>query len=213
MVSTSVCPWQMSLPARKKNGSFYFSNFGCVSKMYNVKTKKRFVLTLFRCVSFLIVFASRMDASGEGIVYVNLDKEQIMKVYISHTYKDAALAKKVATILRTDGLNVWNEEDEIMPGDNWAEKISQALKESEAMVVLLTPAALESKNVRREIEYALGEESYSHRLIPVAVGDPQNLPDEKIPWILKRLNMITLPEQGGSEEDLKQVAEALKTKA
>ena len=136
-----------------------------------------------------------------------------MKVYLSHAYKDADLAKKVATVLKADGLNVWNVEDEILPGDNWAEKTSQALKESEAMVVLLTPEALESRNVRWEIDYALGEESYSHRLIPVIVGNPENLPDEKFPWILKRLHMITLPEQGRNEDDIKQIAEALKAKA
>ncbi|MBD0377559.1 MAG: toll/interleukin-1 receptor domain-containing protein [Flavisolibacter sp.] len=136
-----------------------------------------------------------------------------MKVFISHANKDAALARKIATILKQDGLNVWNEEDEIMPGDNWAEKTSQALNESEAMVVLLTPEALESKNVLREIDYALSEEPYSHRLISVIVGNLEKLPEEKVPWILKRLDMITLPEEGRNEEDIKQIAEALKAKA
>ena len=136
-----------------------------------------------------------------------------MKVYLSHASKDAALARKVATALRADGLFVWNVEEEVLPGDNWAEKTSQALKDSEAMVVLLTPEALESRNVRWEIDYALGDESYSHRLIPVIVGNLESLPDEKLPWILKRLNMITLPEQGRNINELKRIGEALRAKA
>lgn len=133
-----------------------------------------------------------------------------MKVFISHAHKDAALARKVATVLRESGLDVWDEEYEIMPGENWAEKISEALRESEAMVVLLTPEALESSNVLWEIGYALGKESYEKRLIPVIVGNPDMLPKDKIPWILRRLRMVNLPEQGKDEESIRKIASVLK---
>ena len=133
-----------------------------------------------------------------------------MKVFISHAHKDAALARKVATVLRESGLDVWDEEYEIMPGENWAEKISEALRESEAMVVLLTPEALESSNVLWEIGYALGKESYEKRLIPVIVGNPDMLPQDKIPWILRRLRMVNLPEQGKDEESIRKIASVLK---
>jgi hypothetical protein len=135
---------------------------------------------------------------------------QTMKVFISHAHKDAPLARKVATILRETGLDVWNEDYEIMPGENWAEKISQALRESKAMVVLLTPEALESSNVLWEIGYALGKESYEKRLIPVIVGNPKRLSEEKMPWILRHLRMVNLPEQGNNEESIRQIASALK---
>jgi len=93
-----------------------------------------------------------------------------MKIFISHSHKDDVLARKIADSLKTAGFNVWDDTDEIMPGDNWAAKIAEGLRESEAMVVLLTPAALESTWVRREIEYALGEAGYNKRLIPVGIG-------------------------------------------
>lgn len=133
-----------------------------------------------------------------------------MKVFISHAHKDAPLARTVATILRESGLDVWDEEYEIMPGENWAEKISEALRESEAMVVLLTPEALESSNVLWEIGYALGKESYEKRLIPVIVGNPDRLPQEKLPWILRHLRMVNLPEHGKDEASIRQIALALK---
>ena len=40
------------------------------------------------------------------------------------------------------------------------------------MTVLLTPAAVSSPYVKREIEYALGAKNYSNRLFPVVAGDP-----------------------------------------
>ncbi|MEW6211423.1 MAG: toll/interleukin-1 receptor domain-containing protein [Acidobacteriota bacterium] len=133
-----------------------------------------------------------------------------MKVFISHTRKDTDLARKVAAVLKEAGLDVWFDANEILPGENWAEKISDALKESEAMVVLLTPEALESNSVQWEIGYALGEKTYDKRLIPVIVGDPDEMPSEKIPWILRRLRMINLPERNINEEGIRQIATALR---
>lgn len=133
-----------------------------------------------------------------------------MKVFISHAQKDAALAQKLSSVLREAGLDVWGGMEEILPGENWAERVAKALTESEAMIVLLTPEALASSNVMLEIGYALGQKSYDQRLIPIIVGNPEKIPEEKIPWILRHLKMIRLPAQDKDEESLKQIALALK---
>ncbi|NIR48811.1 toll/interleukin-1 receptor domain-containing protein [candidate division KSB1 bacterium] len=131
-----------------------------------------------------------------------------MKVFISHAEADEELAKRIADTLQNAGLEVWDHRREILPGDNWADKVAQALRESNAMVVLLTPAALHSSWVRREIEYALGQKTYSKRLIPVLVGPPEEISEDDVPWILRYLNMIRLtkPEQ---KKNLKEITEAL----
>jgi TIR domain len=132
-----------------------------------------------------------------------------MKVFISHAHTDEPLVKKVAAVLEDAGLEVWDDTREIMPGDNWADKVAQALQESDAMVILLTPDALRSRWVRRDIEYALGEQSYRKRVIPVLVGDPQEFPREEVPWILRHLRMIKLAEHTREEEGIRQIAQAL----
>jgi ABC-type branched-subunit amino acid transport system substrate-binding protein len=132
-----------------------------------------------------------------------------MKVFISHAHTNEPLVKKVTAALEEAGLEVWDDTREIMPGDNWANKVAQALQESEAMVVLLTPDALRSSWVRRDIEYALGEQGYRKRVIPVLVGDAKELPKEDVPWILRRLRMIKLAEHAREEEGIKQIAQAL----
>ena len=133
----------------------------------------------------------------------------MMKVFISYVHSDEALAQKVVAILEEAGLEVWDDTREILPGDNWAEQVAKALKESEAMVVLLTPEATRSRWVRREIEYALGEKRYSKRLIPVLVGDPTDFPQEAIPWILWRLQMVKLAEYDKEEEGIRRIAQTL----
>jgi len=133
-----------------------------------------------------------------------------MKVFLSHAATDQTLARKVSKVLQKSGLDVWDEQSEIFPGDNWAEKIGQALKEANAMVVLLTPAGVKSHSVHREIEYALGEKTYRQRLIPVFVGSPEKFQDEEIPWILRRLKSIRLTETEQPDEDLQQIADMLR---
>ena len=136
-----------------------------------------------------------------------------MKVYISHAHSDERLAQKVAAILEQAGLEVWDAKREIMPGDNWAQEVSNALQESEAMVVLLTPDAVSSQwarwEMRWEIGYALGEKRFSRRLIPVVAGDPEVLNTEEVPWILRHQKTIDLTEHENEEEGIKEVARTL----
>jgi len=129
-----------------------------------------------------------------------------MKVFISHADVDETFARKVVAGLEEAGFEAWDASREILPGDNWAAKIARALQESEAMVVLLSPDALRSGSVRREIDYALGEQRYSNRLISVL---PKELNEEKVPWILRHLRMIQLGEDVKEEEGIHQIAQAL----
>ena len=134
-----------------------------------------------------------------------------MNVFLSYSHRDDALASRLTKTLESEGVRVWYGSRDILPGDNWAEKIAKALADSDAMVVLISPSALESSSVKREIEYALGKTDYNrHRLIPVVVGGRKLLQASGFPWILKKLNVIQLPEDEQSEEGFKRVVEALR---
>ena len=136
-----------------------------------------------------------------------------MKVFISHSRENKALVRRVGDALGRAGLDVWNEEQEIFPGDNWAAKTAQALEEAQAMVVLLTPEALNSTWVSREIDFALSTERFKNRLIPVLVGLDDSIAMEKVPWILRHLNVIKLPASGMQEEGISKITQALQAVA
>ncbi|MFN0123937.1 MAG: toll/interleukin-1 receptor domain-containing protein [Blastocatellia bacterium] len=125
-----------------------------------------------------------------------------MQVFLSYSPTDRTLARRIRNVLETSGLHVWDAEREIMPGDNWAEIVGQALKTSEAMVVLLTPHSVQSPRIMGDIDYALGNMAYAKRLIPVLAGAPESFPQGKIPWILRRLGMVSLPAPEAGEEEL-----------
>jgi hypothetical protein len=135
-----------------------------------------------------------------------------MKVFISHSSKDEALAAKITSYLENAGLDVWYDKREIMPGDNWADKIAQGLRESDAMVILLTEGALSSEFMRRDIDYALSQKPFRRRVVPVFVGSPKDLQDD-VPWIFDRLQSINLKANGGNEDELRQLAQVLKDAA
>ncbi len=100
-------------------------------------------------------------------------------------------------------------ENEILPGDNWAQKMGQALEESELMVVLISPHAFESEWLKEEIQYALTADQYKGRLIPIFL-DPKSEISSDVPWILRKLNPI---EWKGREEDWQQVIEKVRSLA
>ncbi len=134
-----------------------------------------------------------------------------MKVFISYAHDATDIAEKIANLLKESGFEVWSE-NEILPGDNWAEKVAQALRDSNAMVVLLTPAALKSSWVLHETQYALSEERYNLRLIPVIIGDSKEL-EAKIPWIFKKLQLITVVDPWRDDSGLQQIVQALSQEA
>jgi len=136
--------------------------------------------------------------------------DSAMKVFISHANEDMAIARRIADGLKKMGLEAWLAESEILPGENFAAMISDALDDSQAMVVIITPNALRSPWVRQEIEYALGKQSYSGRVVPVVAGPAGEMPSDRIPWILRRLQMIVLPDAEPQDEGIRQIAAALR---
>jgi TIR domain len=129
-----------------------------------------------------------------------------MQVFLSYDRADRAFAKALSAELIRRGLSVWRGEEEVLPGDNWALQVGEALKKSKAMVVLVSPDSMRSNWVRREIEYALGDLHYKERLFPVLVR-----PTDDVPWILRELKMHSA-RQGAAKisesiaDTLKQVA-------
>ncbi|MCW5553300.1 MAG: toll/interleukin-1 receptor domain-containing protein [Verrucomicrobiae bacterium] len=123
-----------------------------------------------------------------------------MKVFLSSAESDREVARELASRLEDAGHIVWFADDTLFPGENWALEVGKALNESEALVVLLSPQAMKSDWVRKEIEFALGARQYRGRLIPVMVK-----PTADIPWILKRFPIVRLNK--GIAEAARQVAD------
>jgi sulfatase modifying factor 1 len=71
------------------------------------------------------------------------------QVFISYATEDTQFAHRLADDLQRLGIQVWIAPDSIKPGESWVDAIERGLEESSHMVIVLTPAALESEWVRR----------------------------------------------------------------
>lgn len=131
------------------------------------------------------------------------------RVFISYAHDDAAFAERVRKALADRGLEVSDPERDHLPGDNWAGEVARALERAEAMVVLLTPAAASSPDVKRNIEYALGAKNYSNRLIPVVVGGREHFPAAEMPWIVRRMPWFELDDTETEPPKVAPIAEAI----
>lgn len=126
-----------------------------------------------------------LNLKQEGCTLPGMNGGRGLKVFLSYAQSDGAWAREISQHLEAAGFRVFDPMGELLPGDNWSLEIGKALDASHAMVVLISPAAVRSQWVQREIQYALGSEKYQDRLIPVEVE-----PTSDFPWILRHVQWI-----------------------
>ena len=133
-----------------------------------------------------------------------------MKVFISHSFTDLSLARRVGDALRNSGIDAWDT-SEVFPGDNWGEEVGRALREASAMVVLLTPDSVRSGNVVYDVSYAIGQLRFKNRVFSVLAAAPADLAETRseTPWILKRFPIIQLSDLEHPEAELGGIVQLL----
>ena len=124
------------------------------------------------------------------------------RVFISAAASDAPLVRELATRLQAAGVDSWDATSQALPGANVSADLGRALDDAEALIVLISPAAMKSRMVRHDIQFALGQERFKDRLIPVLV---KQTPSDEIPWILRTLQWA----KGGADKVADQVLKVL----
>lgn len=126
-----------------------------------------------------------------------------VKVFLSYASADRAMARDLAVQMEKAGFDVFFFDDLVEPGGNVPLAIGKALDRANAMVVLLSPDTAKSEWVQWEIEHALTQPRFKHRLIPVMTRRTNDFP-----WILRELQLIdaTVDRKGAG----KRIVDALK---
>lgn len=84
------------------------------------------------------------------------------EVFLSHAHQDKELAIQVAATLRRHRVPVWYSPTNILGAQQWHDEIGAALQRCDWFAVMLSPAAVGSKWVKRELVYALWENQYDN---------------------------------------------------
>ena len=109
------------------------------------------------------------------------------KVFISHASTNRDLARRVAALLRRNGIDYWFSREHIIRGSDWYRAIGDALETCNCLVVIATRAAVGNRWVRDEVAYALIERRYKNRVIPLLF---ETCRIERLAWSLKNKQHI-----------------------
>ena len=100
------------------------------------------------------------------------------RVYISYSRKDSDFVRRLAGDLERNGVSVLMDANTIRAGAEWASPFEQTIREADALLVVLTPDAVNSASVKREVYTATaGEQRTSpKRVIPLLVKQVEEIP-------------------------------------
>ena len=86
------------------------------------------------------------------------------KTFLSYAHADAEFAHALARNLELRGIDVWVDQLKISAGSDWDECIEDALLDRQFFLIILSPAAVKSSEVKGELRLALEE---AKRIVPV----------------------------------------------
>lgn len=109
------------------------------------------------------------------------------EVFLSHASRDRKTADAIAAGLRAHGIAVWYSRSHLRGAQQWHDEIGRALRRCDWFVVLVSPAAVGSRWVRRELIYALNSDQYEARIVPVLL---RRCRPSDLSWTLDALQRI-----------------------
>lgn len=89
------------------------------------------------------------------------------EVFLSHSSTDQFFVAGLAATLRRHGIPLWYAPTEILGAQQWHDEIGAALQRCDWFVLVLSPAAIKSMWVKRELMFALNELRYQNKIIPL----------------------------------------------
>ncbi|MGH2501894.1 MAG: TIR domain-containing protein [Ktedonobacterales bacterium] len=101
--------------------------------------------------------------------------ESPISTFISYSRADSAFIDRLEADLRAYGFDTWVDRQHLEGGADWARVIEMQIQQRETLVVALSPDAITSTWVRREITFALNGGKY---IIPIIARPVASTPIE-----------------------------------
>ncbi len=125
-------------------------------------------------------------------------------VFISYSHKDKSTADAICARLERDGIRCWYAPRDITPGAEWAGAIINAIKGSRVMVLIFSDFSNASRQVLREVSYAVQE---GVTIIPFRITDTK--PTESMEYYLVSVHWLDAISQP-LEEKTDELAEKIR---
>lgn len=90
-----------------------------------------------------------------------------LEVFLSHSSHDREMAERIAVLLRDHGIPTFYSPANILGAQQWQDEILKALHRCDWFLVLISPEAVNSMWVKREVAVALNDPRYEKTMIPL----------------------------------------------
>ena len=119
------------------------------------------------------------------------------RIFISYSRSDESTVDELVKQLEAAGHSVWIDREAIRGGEQWRERIVEAIDKLDVLLLILSSSSVGSDNVRTEID--LAKES-SKKVIPVEI-QPVKIPSSMRFQLagLQHINLYEDPESGFQE--------------
>ena len=109
------------------------------------------------------------------------------EIFLSHSSRDRAFATRLAGLLDRHRLKVFYSRKSIRGAQQWHDEIGQALARCNWFLLILSPTAVSSEWVKRELVYALQSRRYRKHIAPLLLK-PCKI--DKLSWTLSGFQRI-----------------------
>jgi TIR domain-containing protein len=116
------------------------------------------------------------------------------EVFRSHANRDHRFANWLKEELQRLGVPVWYSETQIVGAQQWHDEIGKGLERCDWFLLVLSPSAIRSIWVKRELLFALDTAHFNERIIPVILRpcEPKEL--KKLSWTLSSMQHVDFTE-------------------
>jgi hypothetical protein len=112
---------------------------------------------------------------------------QPREVFLSHSSLDRQFATDLAGVIRRHGIPIWYSQTNILGAQQWQDEIGAALQRCDWFALVLSPQSVGSMWVKRELSYALQQNRFENRIVPI-VHQPSRIED--LSWALSIFQMV-----------------------
>jgi hypothetical protein len=109
------------------------------------------------------------------------------EVFLSHSSQDGAFARLLVEMVKDHGVPVWYSPIHIIGAQQWHDEIGNALNRCDWFIVILSPDSVDSMWVKRETLYALQQQRYEGRTIPILYRDCDT---SRLSWVLSSFQFV-----------------------
>jgi hypothetical protein len=114
------------------------------------------------------------------------------EVFLSHSSSDRTFVSRLADVIGRHGVPYWYSRTNILGAQQWHDQIGHALERCDWFTVILSPRSVESLWVKRELLFALQQNRFENKILPVLL---ELCDHNKLSWTLSLFQVVDFSEE------------------